>query len=292
MSIYQFVSFNHPHIQCGRFASLTLLGLFTTIVALLLTVVSAPSVGQPLAAEPQAEPVISVEGISPEQQAQIIKRLQQARPQLSFTDLKPSPMPGVYEIKVNGQVAFVSVDGSHLIAGEMYEVQVGSLVNLQEQERQRAEQAFAPERAKVLNDIERGDMVIYTPEKAVKGHIYVFTDIDCGFCRRFHSQLEDMLDKGIEIRYLAFPRAGPYSKSARKLATTWCADNPREIMTRFKNGENMGLSDCMDTPVVDQYMLGQEVGVRGTPAIVLGDGTMIPGAVSADYLVQVMGLAP
>ena len=220
----------------------------------------------------------------------IIAKLKQARPELNFSELKPSPMAGVYEIKVNRQVAFVSQNGAYMISGEMYEVRPGSLVNLQEQERQRAEEAFAPERAKIMSQIKKEDMVIYTPEKGVKGFVYVFTDIDCGFCRRLHSQLQTFMDKGIEIRYLAFPRAGPDSQSASKLSTTWCSANPQETMTRFKLGENLPLAPCNAAPVADQLTLGQQVGVNGTPAIVLESGQLVPGAVSADYLAQAMGI--
>jgi thiol:disulfide interchange protein DsbC len=252
---------------------------------MLLMLFIAGAQAQPLVDKPQADSLLPKA-----LEDRIIARLKKARPELEFSDLRPSPMDGVYEIKINGQLAFVSKDGGHLIAGEMYEVRQGSLVNLQEQERQRAEEAFAPQRAKMLSAIDKKDMVIYTPEKEVKGFVYVFTDIDCGFCRRLHSQMASFMDKGIEIRYLAFPRAGPNSRSARKLVTTWCGDNPQELMDRFKRGENVSLSSCTGTPVADHYMLGQQVGVTGTPAIVLESGQLVPGAVSADYLAQAMGI--
>lgn len=239
---------------------------------------------QPLVAKPQSEPLVDK---AVEQR--ILKRLKQARPELGFSELKPSPMAGLYKIKVNGQAAFVSVDGGYLIAGEMYEVRPGSLVNLQEQERQREEQAFAPQRAKMLGEIKAEEMVIYSPEE-VKGHVYVFTDIDCGFCRRLHGQMQGFMDKGIEIRYLAFPRAGPTSNSAKKLATVWCAEDPRQVMDHFKEGKNVSLAPCDEAPILQQYMLGQQVGVRGTPAIVTAEGQIIPGAVSPDYLAEAMGI--
>lgn len=228
--------------------------------------------------------------ITPELEQKIVSRLKAARPELTFSDLDVSPMAGVYQIKVNGQLAFVSADGGHLIAGEMYAVQEGNLVNLQEQERQSAELAFAPERAKLIDAISKDDMVIYTPKGEVKGYVNVFTDIDCGFCRRLHSQIPAFMEKGIEVRYLAFPRAGVNSKSAQKLATVWCSDKRQELMTRFKEGENLSLKGCDSNPIADQYMLGQQVGVSGTPSIVLESGRIIPGAVSPDFLAKEMGI--
>jgi thiol:disulfide interchange protein DsbC len=223
-------------------------------------------------------------------QSAIYKRLRSARPELKFTDLVISPMAGVYMVKINGQLAFVSNDGRHMIAGEMYEVQQTGFVNLQEAEREQAEVAYRPQRAKMLQAVDKEDMVVYSPESEVKGHIYVFTDIDCGFCRKLHSQLPAMLAKGIEVRYLGFPRAGIKSKSAQKLVTTWCSDNPQQTMTAFKRGENLPLASCEGNPIADQYMLGQQLGVTGTPAIVLESGQLIPGAVSPEHLVREMGI--
>jgi thiol:disulfide interchange protein DsbC len=255
------------------------------LVAIFLTIFHVTAFAQPLLGKPQADAAVS-----PELEKIIITRLKQARPQLSFTDLEPSPIEGIYKVKINGQLAFVSEDGGHLIAGEMFEVQENNLVNLQEEERRRAEEAFAPERAKILANMNKDDMIVYSPEKETKGFVYVFTDIDCGFCRRLHSQMDEFLAMGIEIRYLAFPRAGTQSQSAQKLATAWCSKNPQDTMDKFKSGQSMNLAPCDTAPIAEQYMTGQDIGVRGTPAIVLESGQMIPGAVSPEYLAQSMGI--
>ncbi len=259
-------------------------GVVFGIAGLLLSFLMTGN-AQPLTNQPQADGLVS-----PVIEKQIMTRLKKARPELTFSDLKSSPMPGVYKLKVNGQVAFVSQDGGHLIAGEMYEVQEGNLVNLQEQDRREAEIAFAPKRAKMLQEIKKDDMVVYSPEKEMKGYVYVFTDIDCPYCRRLHSNMKGFLEKGIEVRYLAFPRAGVTSRSAQKLVTTWCANNPPETMTEYKEGKDVTIATCQDNPIADQYMLGQQIGVTGTPAIVLESGQLIPGAVSPEYLSKAMGL--
>jgi thiol:disulfide interchange protein DsbC len=246
----------------------------------------ASSFAQPL---PSDKPQSDL-GISLEQKAKVIEKLKQARPELNYTDIKKSPISGLYKIKINGQVAFVSTDGSYLIAGDMFAVEVGNLINLQDQDRREAEVAFEPQRAKMINAVSKSDMIIYTPKGEVKGYVNVFTDIDCGFCRKLHGQMDDFHELGIEVRYLAFPRAGVNSKGAQKLATAWCAKDRQLSMTRFKEGKNMPIEVCANNPVADQYMLGQEVGVTGTPAIVLASGKLIPGAVSPEYLAQEMGL--
>ena len=276
----------------GVFMSKVLLVIKKSCVFVLfapMLLISHNVLSQPIAVsidEPQAEEITVPKALSDT----IFAKLRASRSDLQLTNLRPSPLPGLYKIDINGQLAFVSESGEFLIAGEMYQAGAGGLVNLQERDRLRQEAAFAPTRAERLAAIDQKEMVIYRPEKEVKGHVYVFTDIDCGFCRKLHGQMDEMLKKGIEVRYLAFPRAGVNSRGAEKLATTWCADDPQQTMSRFKQGENLALAVCDSHPVADQYMLGQELGVRGTPAIILESGKMIPGAVSTARLVEEMGI--
>lgn len=230
--------------------------------------------------------------VSEDEQARILSALKAARPDLTFKDVRPSPIPGVYKVSLNEGTLFVSASGEYLIAGDMYQINQGKMVNLQEEERRQQEVDFEPERARLLAAVNTDDMIVFKPEGEIKGHAYVFTDIDCGFCRRLHAQMSEFLDKGIEIRYLAFPRAGINSQSADKLATVWCSKEGerQKRMSEFKEGKKVAIKTCDSHPVGAQYLLGQEVGVRGTPAIVLSSGKLIPGAVSPDYLANEMGI--
>jgi thiol:disulfide interchange protein DsbC len=250
--------------------------------------VSHGVVAQPVKLPSQVETVNQVD-VPKNIEANIITRLRESRSDIEVSNVRRSPLEGIYKVDLNGQLAFVSEDGGFLISGEMYKVNPGYLINLQEEERREQEVSFAPQRAKMLAAVDKNDLVIYSP-KEIKGHIYVFTDIDCGFCRKLHSQLGEMHKKGIEVRYLAFPRAGVNSRSAEKLITTWCSKNPQSVMTRFKRGEDVPLAGCDSHPIFDQYMLGQDIGVTGTPAIVLESGQLIPGAVSPERLAREMGI--
>ena len=258
---------------------------FIGLISLFATVANAQ-----LLEKPQADSVITDKKVPAHVEAAILQRLRSARPDLSFKDVEPSPIPGLYKVKINGQVSFISASGEFLIAGEMYQLQGRQLVNLQEREREEASIAFEPERAKMLNAVNKEDMVIYSPKGEVKAYVNIFTDIDCGFCRRLHSQMDDFLEKGIEIRYLAFPRAGAQSQSAQKLATVWCSSEANELMDRFKGGQNVALQPCDVNPIGEQYLLGQQVGVTGTPSIILPSGKLVPGAVSAEYLAQLLNI--
>ncbi|MFT6101570.1 MAG: thiol:disulfide interchange protein DsbC [Granulosicoccus sp.] len=256
-----------------------------TVLSLLLLTASYSLSAQPIKLDSKN----TVDNIPSAVAENIVSRLREARSDIVISNLRRSPLEGIYKVNLNGQLVFISEDGGFLISGEMYQVNPGYLVNLQEEERREQEIAFAPQRAKMLAAVDKNDLIIYSPDE-VKGHIYVFTDIDCGYCRKLHAQLTEMLNKGIEVRYLAFPRAGVSSRSAEKLITTWCSGNPQSLMTRFKRGENVKLAVCDSHPVFDQYMLGQDLGVTGTPAIVLESGKLIPGAVSPERLAREMGI--
>ena len=219
---------------------------------------------------------------------ELLSPIKQLRPELLITDVRFSNVENIYKARIQDNPVFFSGDGKFFIVGEMYQVTNHQLVNLQEEERRKAEMAFAPSRAKMLSAIAEEDMVIFPAEGETRAQVYVFTDIDCGFCRKLHRQMPEMQAQGIEIRYLGFPRAGVNSRSAQKLATTWCADNPQKIMTQFKQGQNVAIKTCEPNPIAGQYALGQKIGVRGTPAIVLASGQIIPGAVSTEQLVAIL----
>jgi thiol:disulfide interchange protein DsbC len=133
------------------------------------------------------------------------------------------------------------------------------------------------ERTKLLAAVPESQMVVFSP-KDPKYTISVFTDVDCTYCRKLHSQIADYNRLGIKVRYLFFPRSGPDTESWEKAEAVWCASNRGEALTRAKRGEELSKpKSCSNTPVAKEYQLGEDVGVRGTPAIVLENGEMLPG---------------
>lgn len=213
----------------------------------------------------------------------ILKALSTARPDLEYGQPRPSPLPGLYEVQVKGgPVLYVDADGSHFIAGDLFAVQPSGFVNLAEQGRQK-------ERAELIAAVKPEDMIIFAPENP-KATVTVFTDVDCGYCRKLHSEIGELNDLGIAVHYLAFPRAGLGSPSFRKIATAWCAKDRKDALTRLKNGEELPENVCADNPVAAQLLLGEKVGVSGTPALVLEDGTMVPGYRPARELAKLLGI--
>ena len=143
----------------------------------------------------------------------------------------------------------------------------------------------------MLDAIALEDMVIFPSITDAKAYIYVFTDIDCGFCRKLHRQIPDMQTQGIEVRYLGFPRAGIQSESAQKLVSIWCSNNPSQTMTLFKKEQTVTMTSCEPNPIADHYKLGQNIGILGTPSIVLSSGQIVSGAPSTEQLIEIMKAA-
>lgn len=190
----------------------------------------------------------------------------------------PAAVPGLYEVVLGGQVLYLSEDGRFAIQGDIMDL--GSRDNLTENRRGEI-------RGKAIDAIGENNMVIFAPEGPVRHTVTVFTDIDCGYCRKLHTQMDAYNKEGIKIRYLWFPREGIGSESYNKAVSVWCAADRRDALTKAKRGESVEHKTC-DNPVQAEYELGQKLGVRGTPSLVLESGEMIPGYVSPTQLVQLL----
>lgn len=231
---------------------------------------------------------VSVQAIDPVEQAkadEVLAAMRQARPDIPFGQIYPSPIDGVYRVPVGNQTLYVSEDGKHFIAGNLIEVTATGFVDPLEVERTEA-------RLELVNSIKVEEQIVYKAKGETRAHINVFTDIDCGYCRKLHRQMDEMNAQGIEVRYLAYPRAGISSPSFDKLATAWCSDNQQEAMDKLKNREPLDMKVCDDNPVAEQLLLGGQMGVTGTPALVLADGRLVPGYMPTADLLKKLGLEP
>ena len=202
---------------------------------------------------------------------------------LGVQGVAPSEVPGLFEVETDAGLLYVTEDAGYLIAGNVYEIQDGGLVNLTERKR-------SAERRELFTSIDETDLISFTPEGGAKAAVMVFTDTDCGFCRQLHSQMAQYHALGIEVRYLAFPRAGVGSPTYDKMVSAWCSDDAREALTALKRGEGIPERYCESHPVGEQYELGQLIGITGTPAILLASGRLLPGYVPPDDLAALLGL--
>ena len=209
--------------------------------------------------------------------AEVRARVVAKLPGAKADDVAPSPVPGLYEVTMGGLIAYVSSDGKYLISGNVYELETQR--NLTAERRSAA-------RAKALAAAAEDQMIVFSPANP-KMTVTVFTDIDCGFCRRFHSQIAEINKAGVRVRYMMFPRTGPGTESWRKAEAVWCAKDRREALTRAKRGEEVKSKSCAEAASLkSQWAFGEDLGVEGTPAIFTQTGDYVGGFMTPDQLVQ------
>ena len=196
------------------------------------------------------------------------------------SDLKTSVIEGFYEINVGARVAYISVDGRYLVEGEVYDL-VDS--------RNVTERSRAAARVDLLAGVDPSRMIVFSPkDRPVEHTITIFTDIDCGYCRQFHREIDRVNELGIEVHYLFYPRTGPATESWNKAEKVWCAANRNTALTDAKLGGRVPDLGCADTPVASHYDLGHQVGVTGTPSVYTADGVHIGGYLPPDQLLQTL----
>ena len=189
-------------------------------------------------------------------------------------NVKSSPIDGWFMIQKGSLVAYISEDGRYLLQGDL--IDLDTKVNLSEESRTDA-------RRDLMSQVPDNEVILFSPDE-VKYTVSVFTDVDCTYCRRLHSQIDQYMANGIAVRYLLYPRGGPASAAWNTSEAVWCATDRGEALTLAKLDREFESSTCDASVVQDHYVLGQEVGLSGTPAIVLDDGELIAGYLPPDAL--------
>jgi thiol:disulfide interchange protein DsbC len=229
---------------------------FVLLMGVAAGAVSAEPATKPTAADPRAE---------------IAKKFPGAKAE----DIQPSAIKGMFEVRLGGDVAYVSADGRYLISGDMFDIE--SRVNLTEAGR-------SDSRRKLLAKLDEKDMIVFAPETA-KHTITVFTDVECGYCQKLHSEIAQINKLGVRVRYMAYPRSGPGTPDWAKMESVWCSKDRKTAITQAKQGTDVKATACA-TPVAKQYELGEQMGVRGTPAIYAASGDYIGGYLPPQQLLQ------
>lgn len=238
---------------------------------------SAPAQTQRPAPKPAAAPARppaagTALSTRPDPRVELSKRMPGSKPE----DFRPSPIAGLYEYAHGADIVYVTADGRHVIDGDVFEL--SSQANLTERRRREA-------RLAMIGKVPEANMVIFGPRNA-RHTVTVFTDIDCTFCRKLHAEIAQYNELGIRVRYLFYPRSGPDTESWSKAEAVWCSRDRNDAMTRAKKGETVKSAKCDARAVKSDYELGQDVGLRGTPAIILPDGEMVAGYMPPAMLIK------
>lgn len=204
--------------------------------------------------------------------------LKQQFPDLAINDVKPSPVDGLYQVLAGANVLYVTGDARYALSGDMIDLQ-DAQNNLTEDLRKQA-------RVNGLKALGQENMIIFSP-KNPKYTVTVFTDVDCGYCRKMQSEMSKINELGIAIRYLAFPRSGPDSPTFNKMVSVWCAKDKKHAMTIAQSDKQVTPNLCSDSDVMKEFQFGLQIGVSGTPTLIFEDGTMVPGYLPPDKLLEV-----
>jgi thiol:disulfide interchange protein DsbC len=192
-------------------------------------------------------------------------------------DLRPSPIPGIYEFVQGADVSYLTADGKYFLDGNLYDM--ATRENLSEALRTRA-------RLAMISAVPESQMLIFSPKNPLYT-ITVFTDVDCAYCRKLHSEMAELNRLGVRVRYMFYPRSGPNTDSWKKAEVVWCSANRNDALTQAKLGAKLDMTKTCDAnPVAREYALGQSIGVRGTPAILTENGDYISGYMPPRELVQ------
>lgn len=211
--------------------------------------------------------------------AKVTQALSKLVPGLKPDSIRPAPIKGMYEVAFGGQVIYITSDGKFFIRGDVVDLARGA--NLTEVSRQKI-------RGKLINDAGEKSMITYTG-KDTRYTVTVFSDIDCSYCRKFHGEMAEYNKLGIRVRYMAYPRSGVNTPSYYKAVSVWCAKDRNKAMTLAKQGKQPKSLKC-DNPVKQHMLIGEKLGVRGTPSIILPGGKLLPGYVPPEKLIKVLEL--
>lgn len=201
-------------------------------------------------------------------------------PRAAMSEITESTMEGVYQVDLGDRVLFVSKQDEHLLIGDVFDTE--RHVSLSEELRQ--EKVLA-----VINAMEESEMIVFSPDKTERT-ITVYTDVDCPYCRKLHQDVPTLVEKGVKVRYLWYPRTGIDTPSYDKAVSVWCAEDQQAAMDDAKLNNKIVDAKCDPNPVESQFKSGQQVGLRGTPTIIVDDGTIIGGYLEAPKLLAALGL--
>lgn len=211
-------------------------------------------------------------------EANVRAALKKVDPTIEADWVGPAPLPGFQEAIVAGQVIYISDDGRYMLQGMLYDI---------DSKKDLSQTGISVLRREQLKTVPVSDRIVFGPVGPVKHTVAVFTDIECGYCRKLHAEIGEYNKRGIEIQYLAFPRAGLKSPDGLAMESVWCSADRRKALTDAKSGQDVAPKSC-DNPVAAQYEIGQRIGLQGTPMLVTASGVALPGYLPPDEMLKTL----
>lgn len=222
----------------------------------------------------------SAVALSVELQNKIKSYVHKQVPNIVIDEITDTVVPGLYQATAGAMVFYTNADGRYLVYGELLDI------SRKKENWSLTEETRKAVRRSLLQQVPISAQIIYKP-KTTKAIVTVFTDVDCSYCRKLHAEVDELIQLGIEVRYMAFPRSGIGTASYDKAVSIWCAADRNTALTKVKQGEKIVTAkDCKTNLVAEQFKLGIKLGVSGTPALIFADGTLLPGYLPAKKLAK------
>ncbi len=219
--------------------------------------------------------LVQIGAVQAQDYAAVNAAMKKLIPTASEMAIAETPIDGLLEVTVSGDIFYVDDKGEYLLQGKLFDL---------DKREDLTEKARSKVRQQILTTVNTDDQIVFAADHT-EHDITVFTDIDCGYCRKLHSEIEQYNELGIAVHYMMYPRAGIPSESYDKAVTVWCSDDQQAALTSAKLGAAMPLKQC-DNPVKEQFEMGRKMGMSGTPAIVTEGGFLIPGYMPPGALKQ------
>lgn len=204
------------------------------------------------------------------------KNFKTANINAKIIDIKPTEVPNLYWVNLEGMTAvYTTADGQYIFQGD--------LLRLGNKKVEDIGQSFQSALSKgLLSQLKAEDLIIYPAKSKTKHIVYVFTDVSCPYCHKLHEHMDEINSKGIEVRYIAWPRGEQYFPA---MESVWCSKDRKAAFDQAIAGQQLDNTNC-ENPVKDQYQMGLKMGVNGTPAIYSSEGVYLGGYMTADEILR------
>ena len=245
-------------------------------LALTLFAASACSSRTPATtSQARATPAPASSAVTPAVRSAIAATVAVMAPGARVQAIAPMPIADLYQVVAQGQVLYMTGDGRYVIQGDAYDTRTRTPLNRLTMDRLR--QA-------AIARLQPGQMIRYAPAKP-KYTVTVFTDVDCPYCRAFHANIAELNQLGIAVDYLFWPRSGLGTPSAQKAVDVWCAADRQAALTHAFAGNDPRYANCQ-SPVAQDFNLGVDLGVDGTPTVIADNGVILGGYVDPRELLR------
>ena len=200
-------------------------------------------------------------------------------PGTQIEKIEESSFPNIYKVYYGDiQPLYVSKSGKYFLYGDMFEINSSEIINLTALD-------IKKQRISLMKEINKDELISFSSDDETYS-VTVFTDVDCGYCRKLHNEIKAYNKLGISINYAAFPRSGIGTEAFTKMVGAWCSTNPKQSITYLKDGKKLDLNFCDSQPVSKHYAIGKKIGITGTPAIISSEGELFPGYYSPQDLLD------